>query len=252
MAFHRPRVSQADGTVVVYEASWRLRAEQMTALAPQAKAHVAEVLGVASRRPVFIFVYSSDGQVERFLGRPDIEKRIKFFSGNPVRVSKKAWPVGDIGIVAPDLAGREGWAPTMLSHEMAHALTEKWFMNVRPPPRLLLEGIGVAVESDRSFAALKGELLNGGGEVRLLDAMATADLWQSNDLTQVDLLYEEGGSLVRYILDGWGARTLRRFAIDVGKTDLTAGPIKAVVRRDLGRSWASFQAGWRSYALTLP
>ena len=125
MAFDRPRVRRFEGAVLVYESAWRLRAEQMAKLVPQARARVAEVLGVRSDEPVFIFVYSSERQVVQFLGRPDMEKRIKFFSGQPVRVSDSPWSPGDIGIVAPELAGRDAWAPTMLAHEMAHALTEQ-------------------------------------------------------------------------------------------------------------------------------
>jgi hypothetical protein len=49
-----------------------------------------------------------------------MEKRIVLL-GPPVRVSDDPWSPGDIGIVAPELAGRDDWAPTMLAHEMAHA-----------------------------------------------------------------------------------------------------------------------------------
>jgi hypothetical protein len=252
MAFHRPRVRRFDGAVVVYESVWRLRAEQMAGLVPQAKARVAEVLGARSDEPVCIFVFSSDRQVAQFFGQPEREKRIKFFSGPPVRVSDSAWPIGDIGVVAPELAGRDDWAPTMLAHEMAHSLTEGWFDDAPQVPRLLLEGIGVAVEGDRSYAALKDELLRGNREVPLMEAMAYASLWQSNDIARVDLLYEEGGSLVRYILAGWGRRALQRFALDVGTSDLTESPIRYAVRRNLGVSWGRFYAGWRTYALALP
>ncbi len=252
MAFDRPRVRRFGAAVLVYESAWRLRAEQMAKLVPQARARVAEVLGVRSGEPVFIFVYSSERQVVQFLGRPDMEKRIKFFSGQPRRVSDSPWSPGDIGIVAPELAGRDTWAPTMLAHEMAHALTEKWFFDAPQVPRLVLEGIGVAVEGDRSYAALKGELLNGNKDEPLLQALAYGSLWQSNDLARVDLLYEEGGSLVRYILAGWGQRALRRFAVDVGTSDLSESPIKYAVKRDLNVSWDRFYSGWRSYVLTLP
>jgi hypothetical protein len=252
MAFHRPRVRRFDGAVLVYESAWRLRAEQMADLVPQAKTRVAEVLGARSDQPVFIFVFSSERQVAQFLGRPDMEKRIKFFSGQPVRVSDSPWSIGDIGIVAPDLAGRDDWAPTMLAHEMAHALTEEWFDDAPQVPRLLLEGIGVAVEGERSYAALKGELLSGNKDVPLMQAMAYASLWQSNDIGRVDLLYEEGGSLVRYILAGWGRGALRRFALDVGTSDLTESPIRYAVQRDLHVSWGRFYAGWRDYVLALP
>ena len=110
----------------------------------------------------------------------------------------------------------------------------------------------MAVEGDRSYAALKGELLNGNKNEPLLQALAYGSLWQSNDLARVDLLYEEGGSLVRYILAGWGQRALRRFAVDVGTSDLSESPIKYAVSRDLNVSWDRFYSGWRSYVLTLP
>jgi len=85
-----------------------------------------------------------------------------------------------------------------------------------------------------------------------LQALAYGNLWQNNDIARVDLLYEEGGSLVRYILAGWGPRALRRFAVDVGTSDLTESPIEYAVKREFHVSWERFYAGWRSYVLTLP
>jgi hypothetical protein len=72
------------------------------------------------------------------------------------------------------------------------------------------------------------------------------------DIERVRLGYAMGGSIVLYVLDGWGLRTLREFLRGVADSDLSREGIDAAMRDSLGVGWDRFVAGWTDFVQTLP
>ena len=176
MAFDQPRLLEAQGGVVVYDSSWRARAQELAADLPQARARLA-LLGLHPRRRVVIFCFSSTAQVTDYLAQSLGQGEGKFFSDEAKRLNGGAAAPADIGVVAPALAEREAWAPLMLAHELTHAFTLPWFDKTAHAPPMLEEGLAVAVEGGRSYAALRRELASGNKSMPLLDEFAVGDLF---------------------------------------------------------------------------
>ena len=251
MAFDKPRLIEAEGGVVVYDSTWRARAQELAADLPQARARLA-LLGLHPRRPVLVLVFSSSAQVNDYLAQGLSEERGRFFSDEAERLSGAAAAPADIGVVAPALAAREAWAPLMLAHELTHAFTMPWFDKTVHAPPLLEEGLAVAVEGGRSYAPLRRELAGGNKSMPLLQAFAVGDLWMGSSPARVRLAYLESGAVVGYILQRWGPAPLRRFVLQVADSSLSSHDVKEAVRRRLGESWPQFYAGLVQYVDTLP
>ena len=142
--------------------------------------------------------------------------------------------------MAPALAEREAWAPLMLAHELTHAFTLSWFDKTAHAPPLLEEGLAVAVEGGRSYAALRRELTERHKNMPLLEEFAVGDLFMSGRPARVRLAYLEAGAVVGYIRQHWGPATLRRFVVQVADPSLSPQAIKEAVRQRLGQSWPRF------------
>ncbi len=140
----------------------------------------------------------------------------------------------------------------MLAHELTHAYTMRWFDGTEHRPPLLVEGLAVAVEGGRSYEALRRELAAGNEGLPLATALSTGSLWMGSDIERVRLGYAMGGSIVLYVLDDWGLRTLRDFLRGVADTDLSREGIDAAMRDSLGVGWDRFVAGWTDFVQTLP
>lgn len=252
MAFNDPRVLSRDNTVVVYDAGWELRAAQLAALMPAARQRVAQVVGAWSPRPATILMFSSSSEVADYLGNPTgFEERIVFQAYPVVRLASERWYPDDIILVAPQLSGLGAALATVLTHEVTHVLTASWFAHAPNRSSLLNEGLAVTVAQDRSYDLLK-HALAAGDAPPLLQAIAYTDLWGGHTAQEIEILYEEGGSVVSYILQRWGGVSLRQFLVDLGTTNLTDTPIRLAVRRHFGVRWDEFVAGWRAYVQTLP
>ena len=152
--------------------------------------------------------------------------KARFFSDEAKRLNGGAAAPADIGVVAPALAEREAWAPLMLAHELTHAFTLSWFDKTAHAPPMLEEGLAVAVEGGRSYAALRRELASGNKSMPLLEEFAVGDLFQSGGPARVRLAYLEGGAVVGYIVQHWGPATLRRFVVQVADSSLSPHDIK--------------------------
>ena len=249
-AFLRPRMLKGSGVVVVYESGWKQVARQLADYVPGARRTVDDVLGEHIDQPIVVFVYSSTQQVVDYLGNPDFERRVRFFSRLPKTLADLPHAPSDIGVVATELD--EVDAQAVLTHEVTHTLTSRWFFRTRNDPTLLQEGMAVAVANGRSFVPLKNDLLDGELTLPLLDTFATESFWQDRDMDRVELAYLESGATVQYILSRWGSERFRSFAHSVAESSLSREDIKTAVRDELDVSWAEFYEGWAGYVQTLP
>jgi len=252
MAYHAPRLLARDGAVVIYDESWRPLAAELAADMPLARADVRSVLDVSGGRPIVLFLYSAGAEVAAYLGQSHASARERFFARLPTTAPATLWWPTDIGVLASALTPGDPWTRHMLAHEVTHTLTWRWFYHTAHQPPLLLEGLATDVEGSRSYAPLRVDVAGGGRTLPLLKLFAADDLWSDNRMAKVDLAYLEGGALVKYLIARWGLVAMRRFSVDVADTSLEPAAIRAVVRRDLGVSWPSFYAGWKSYVMTLP
>lgn len=251
MAFTRPVAVRRNGCVVIADASEEDGAAQIARACGPARERLT-LLGITSREPLVVYYFGSRRELRRALGGGPAETRIRFFSRPPDRLSRAAAKTRDIGVLGPELYGNEEWTPLMLAHEMTHAYTTSWFAKTRHAPSLLAEGLATAVEGGRSYQPLRDDLAAVEPELPLLTAIASGSLWSGKPIDTVRLGYLEGGSLVLYVLDGWGLADLRRFVTAVSDSDLSEAGLDKAVRASLGVSWDEFYAGWAGFVQTLP
>ena len=252
MAFSSPRQISTPSYTLIFDSTWRKRAEELARLAPAQLAVVVRTYHVHAGRPVAVFLFSSEAEVTASIGlyKDQIDHRIQFFTHPLARVARATWSPGDIGVVVPALFQQDSWAPSMLRHELAHAFTLSWFDKLAHSPPFLKEGLAVAVESDRSYAPLRQAIaLN--EPISLLREMQVGDIWASRTTDVVRLAYAEAGSTIRYVLHRWGFTRMHRWVRSVADSDMTDGAIMNVTKRELGIKWRAFVSGWRAFATTL-
>ena len=251
MAFDRPVVVRRNGLVVIADKRQQAGAEALADAGGPARDRL-DLLGITADEPVVVYYYGSRRQLSRSLGEDPGERRIRFFSHAPTRLSDEPTWTRDIGVLGPALDGKESWAPRMLAHELTHAYTSRWFAGTRHAPTLLAEGLATAVEGGRSFQPLRDDLDAGRSAYPLEKALRAKSLWEGNRIDKVRLAYLEGASLVLYILERWGLRELRGFVTAVSDSDLTRKGLDAASRDSLGVSWQNLRSGWAEFAQTLP
>jgi hypothetical protein len=251
MAFDRPVVVRRNGLVVIADKREQAGAEAVADAGAPARERLA-LLGITPREPVVVYYYGSRRELLRSLGEDPGEKRVRFFSHAPTRLSDEPTWTRDIGVLGPALDGKESWAPRMLAHELTHAYTSRWFADTRHAPTLLAEGLATAVEGGRSFQPLRDDLDARRSAFPLEKALRAKSLWRGNRIDKVRLAYLEGAALVLYVLDRWGLRKLKRFITAVGDSDLTRKGLDQASRDSLGVSWSGLRSGWAAFAQTLP
>ena len=240
-----------NGLIVIADKSEQAGAEALARAGGPARERLS-LLGIASRRPVVVYYYSSRAELVRSLGEDPDEPRIRFFSHPPAHLGDAPSWTRDIGVLGPALAGKESWAPQMLAHELTHAYTTRWFEGTKHAPTLLAEGLATAVEGGRTFQPLRDDLAADRSAFPLEKALRAKSLWKGNRIDKVRLAYLEGASLVLYVMDRWGLRGLKSFVTAVSDSDLTAEGLDQASRRSVGVSWDELRAGWTAFVQTLP
>ena len=152
--------------------------------------------------------------------------------------------------MGPWLHGGGSSLDDVLTHELAHAYTLRWFAGDKHPPSLLVEGIAQAAEGLPEPSLLRREVATGDQLWPLPESFAAADVWQGAESEGVLLGYEIGGSLVDYVVSRWGAGRLRPFVQAVAAAQPTESGMNRALGGALGVTWRQFYAGWRGRVLS--
>jgi hypothetical protein len=248
MALHDPVVLQRPGLIVLADRWARDRAGEVMAAAVRARPRLA-ALGVGARPSVLVTVYGSVEDVRDALGFGADTSRLVFFSHPSLRVADEDWPTYDVGVMGPWLRDLGPSMDDVLTHELAHAYTVRWFAGVEHPPSLLVEGIAEAAEGLPEASSLRYEVATGDQLWPLPESFASADVWENAGSEEVGLGYEVGGSLVSYVVSRWGAGKLRPFVQAVAAGEPTEAGMDEALGGALGVTWSQFYAGWRRFVL---
>lgn len=149
---------------------------------------------------------------------------------------------------------RDEWAGEVkatIRHELTHSFAGD-FGQGKHYVGLLVEGLAVAVEGDDTCEELQGELARGHLTLPLMDALTQEDIWEGRTGREVTLAYQEGGTLVSYIVVRWGLDQLNKFAQAVADSDMTPAGIRRVCVETLGVPWRELRSGWQRFVLDQP
>jgi hypothetical protein len=249
MALHDPVVLQRPGLIVLADRRARDRGDEVLAAARRARPRLA-ALGIGTRPTVLITVFGSAEDIHDALGFSASTARLVFFSYPTLRVADTDWPIYDVAVMGPWLDGLGSSMDDVLTHELAHAYTVRWFSGDKRPPSLLVEGIAQAAEGLPELSLLRQEVATGDQLWPLPESFASADVWEGADSEGVSLGYEIGGSLVDYVISRWGAGRLRPFVQAVAAAEPTEAGMDEALRGALGVTWRQFYADWRRYVLS--
>jgi hypothetical protein len=247
MALHDPVVLQRPGLLVLGDGRAQDRVAAVAAAAAKARPRL-DALGADTRPTVVVTVFGSAEDARDALGIGASATRLTFFAYPALRPVDEPWPIRDVGVIGPWLRGMEGSMGAVLTHELAHAYTVRWFADTERAPGLLVEGIAQAAEGVAPLY-LRDEVTTGGQLWPLPESFATEDLWEGNDGQAVRLGYEIGGSLVDYVISRWGAGKLRPFVQAVADADPTEAGLDVALGATLGVTWRQFHDGWGDYVL---
>jgi hypothetical protein len=206
-------------------------------------------LGLNTSPTVVITIFGSAEDVRDALAIKAATPRLVYFSYPPLRVAKKGWDVWDVGVMGPWLRDPAISTDAVLTHELAHAYTIRWFGGSDRPRALLAEGIAEAAEGASVTPALREEVASGDQLWPLPESFGSSDVWDGADTEAVDLGYEVGGSLIDYVVARWGPGRLRPFVEAVAAAEPTRAGMDAALGEALGVDWRQFYAGWRRYVL---
>jgi len=248
MALHDPLVLQRPGLLVLADRWARGRAATVLAAAEKARPRLA-ALGVSTRPTVVITVFGSAEDVRAALATKAATARLAFFSYPALRIAEGPWPTYDVGVMGPWLRDAGVSMEDVLTHELAHAYTLRWFSGDDEPPSLIVEGIAQAAEGSAAGSALREEVATGDQLWPLPESLGVGDVWDGGDGQAVSLGYDIGGSLVAYVAARWGARKVRPFAQAVAAAEPTETGMDAALDEALGVTWREFFTGWRRYVL---
>jgi hypothetical protein len=248
MALHDPLVLQRPGLIVLADRWARARARTVLTAAVRARPRLV-MLGVDTSPTVVVTVYGSAEDVRDALAIKAATPRLVYFSFPPLRVAKKSWDVWDVGVMGPWLRDPGISTEAVLTHELAHAYTIRWFGGSERPRSLLAEGIAEAAEGAVVTPALREEVATGDQLWPLPESLGSSDVWDGADGEAVSLGYDVGGSIVDYVVRRWGPEHLRGFVEAVAAAEPTEAGLDTALGQSLGVDWRRFYAGWRRYVL---
>ena len=248
MALHDPVVLQRPGLIVLADRWARGRARTVLTAADRARPRL-ETLGVDTSPTVVVTVYGSAEDVRDALAVKADTPRLVYFSSPPLRVAKKSWDVWDIGVMGPWLRDPGISTEAVLTHELAHAYTIRWFGGSERPRALLAEGLAEAAEGAFVTPALREEVATGDQLWPLPESFGSEDVWDGASGETVSLGYDVGGSIVDYVVWRWGPARLRPFVQAVAVAEPTEAGMDVALGEALGVDWRRFYAGWRRFVL---
>ena len=248
MALHEPVVLRRPGLIVLADRWARGRAHTVLTAAEHARPRLV-TLGLDTSPTVVITIFGSATDVRDALAVKAPTQRLVYFAYPPLHVAKTTWDVYDVGVIGPWLHDPGLSLDAVLTHELAHAYTMRWFAHVARPPSLLAEGIAEAAEGVVVTPALREEVATGDQLWPLPQSFGAADVWDGASAEEVGLGYEVGGTLVEYVVARWGPARLRPFVEAVAAARPTTAGMDAALGKALGVDWRRFYAGWRRYVL---
>lgn len=206
--------------------------EALLGAATRALDRLEETVGAGLQQPVRIYIYANGADMRSAL-----------------QANSEEWIGGQahpelgviIGAIAPtntDEIGR--LIPHELSHQVLSQLTDNPYGGV---PLWFDEGLAMYVQEKRDLdfdARLEEAALQG----RLIPLEALAASFPA-DPDQALLSYAQSRSVVEYLIDTYGADTLRKLALAFAE----AQPVDQALRQVLGRGVDELDAEWRA---TLP
>ena len=248
MALHAPVLLQRPGFIVLADRWARGRARTVLTAAVRARPRLV-MLGLDTSPTVVVTVYGSAEDVRDALAVKAATPRLVYFSYPPLRVAAKSWDVWDVGVMGPWLRDPGVATDAVLTHELAHAYTMRWFGDSGRPRALLAEGIAEAAEGAFVTPALREEVATGDQLWPLPESFGSTDVWDGASGEAVSLGYDVGGSIVDYVVWRWGPARLRRFVQAVAQAEPTEAGMDAALGKALGVDWRRFYAGWRRFVL---
>ena len=250
MALHDPVVLQRPGLIVLADRWARDRADEVMAAAVRARPRLA-ALGIGTRPTVLVTVFGSAEDVSDALGlRAATRAPRLLLLSVAARRGRRTGPRTTSASWAPGCATSARRVDDVLTHELAHAYTVRWFAGDEHPPSLLVEGIAAGGGGPSGAVVFCVEEVATGDQLwPLPESFASADVWEGADSEGVGLGYEVGGSLVDYVVSRWGAGQLRPFVQAVAAAEPTEAGMDEALGGALGVTWRQFYDGWRRYVL---
>ncbi len=92
-------------------------------------------------------------------------------------MAKKSWDVWDVGVMGPWLRDPGISTGAVLTHELAHAYTIRWFGGSERPPGSAGRGLAEAAEGAFVTPALREEVATGDQLWPLPESFGVQDVW---------------------------------------------------------------------------
>jgi len=242
LAFTHPLVMRRDHIIVVGERRQKALMSRIAARDDQAEVVIRRLRldpqAADVKHVTTVFVCSSRLQAARASASRKTDAETSAFETS-----------GSIYFIAPQLSGWRSTLGSVLRHELAHRYAPR-FGDGKHHVGLLIEGLAVAVQGDYGYEVVQSQLRRGRLALPLIKALAQENIQKGRTRHEIELAYEEGGTLVEYIWKRWGLERLRRFADTVAASDMTPAGIRHATRETLGVGWKQLESGWERFVPT--
>jgi hypothetical protein len=156
---------------------------------------------------------------------------------------------GSIDFIASQLGDWRSMVGSVLRHGLVHRYAPR-FGDGKHRVGLLIEGLAVAVQRHYGYEVVRSQVRRGRLALPLMKALAQGNIEKGRTRREIELAYEEGGTLVAYVWKRWGLERLRRFADAVTASDMTPAAIRHATRETLGVGWQQLESGWERFVPT--